>query len=68
MNAREAAWQPDEEAASALEPEAGLIGQLDMAGFGRSLVAVLARPAWLVTVEQRLRADPRSASQLRSIR
>jgi hypothetical protein len=58
MNAREAAWQPLEEAPSALEPEAGLVGQLDMAGFGRSLVTVLARSAWLVTLEQRLRADP----------
>jgi len=46
MNAREAAWQPAEEAASVLEPEAGLIGQLDMAGFGRSLATVLARSAW----------------------
>ena len=46
MKAREAAWQPAEEAASVLEPEAGLIGQLDMAGFGRSLATVLARSAW----------------------
>ena len=46
MNAREAAWHPAEEAASALEPEAGLIGRLDMAGFGRSLATVLARSAW----------------------
>src|SRR5215831_6660645 len=46
MNSREAAWRPAEEAASVLEPEAGLIGQLDMAGFGRSLATVLARSAW----------------------
>ena len=58
MNGREAARQPAEVVARALEPQAGLIGQLGMAGFGRSLVTVLARSAWLVTVEQRLRADP----------
>ena len=60
MNARETAWQPAEEVASAIEPEAGLIGQLDTAVFGRSLITVLARSAWLVTVEKRLRADPLS--------
>jgi poly[(R)-3-hydroxyalkanoate] polymerase subunit PhaC len=43
MNARETAWQPAEEAAAALQPEAGLIGRLDMAGFGQSLASVLAR-------------------------
>ena len=45
MNVRETAWQPAEEAAAALEPEAGLIGRLDMAGFGQSLISVLARAA-----------------------
>ncbi len=45
MNAREAAWQSGEEAAWALAPEVGLIGQLDTASFRQSIVAVLARAA-----------------------
>lgn len=45
MNAGDTAWQPAEEAAATLEPEAGLIGRLDMAGFGQSLISVLARAA-----------------------
>jgi polyhydroxyalkanoate synthase len=45
MSGREAAWRSAEEAASALGPEAGLMGRLDMASFGRSLLTVLARAA-----------------------
>ncbi len=45
MSIRETAWQPAEEAAGALGPEAGLIGRLDMAGFGKSLFLVFAQAA-----------------------
>ena len=45
MSAQETAWQAGEEAAGALAPEADLIGQLDMAGFGQSMIAVLTRAA-----------------------
>jgi poly[(R)-3-hydroxyalkanoate] polymerase subunit PhaC len=45
MNARETAWQSGEEAAAALAPEAGFLSRVDMAGFGQSMVAVLARAA-----------------------
>ena len=68
MNAREAAWQPAEVVARALEPQAGLIGQLGMAGFR----AIASHGACLIGLASTCgAASPRgspSASQLRSIR
>jgi polyhydroxyalkanoate synthase len=45
MSAQETAWQAAEDAAGALAPEADVFGRLDMAGFGESIIAVLARAA-----------------------
>ncbi|HKB31968.1 MAG TPA: alpha/beta fold hydrolase, partial [Streptosporangiaceae bacterium] len=45
MSGREAAWRSAEEAAAALGPEGDLVGRLDMASFGQSMLAVLARAA-----------------------
>jgi polyhydroxyalkanoate synthase len=45
MSAQETAWQTAEDAAGALAPEADVFGRLDMASFGESIIAVLARAA-----------------------
>jgi polyhydroxyalkanoate synthase len=45
MSAQETAWQSAEDAAGALAPEADVLGRLDMASFGESIIAVLARAA-----------------------
>jgi polyhydroxyalkanoate synthase subunit PhaC len=44
MSETDAAWQ-SEHAAAALAPEAELIGRMDMAGFGQSVISVLSRAA-----------------------
>ncbi|MGO9216267.1 MAG: PHA/PHB synthase family protein [Streptosporangiaceae bacterium] len=43
MSESDIAWQAAQDAAQALAPEAGLVGDLDSAGFGKSLLAVLNR-------------------------
>jgi len=45
MTVQEPAWQAAEAAIEALAPEASEFGSLDMAGFGESIFAVLARAA-----------------------
>ncbi len=55
------AWQAAQDAAQALAPEVELVADLDMAGFGGSLVAVLNRalehPATLTEASLRLTAN-----------
>jgi hypothetical protein len=43
MSERDSAWQTAQDAADALAPEVELVADLDMAGFGGSLIAVLNR-------------------------
>ena len=45
MTVLQPAWQAAEAAVEALAPEASEFGSLDMAGFGGSVLAVLARAA-----------------------
>ena len=56
------AWQAAQDAAQALAPEADLVADLDMAGFGGSLLAVLnramERPAHLAEASLRLTDQP----------
>ena len=43
MSARETAWQTAAQASEALGPETGLLGRLDPADFGASLLTALTR-------------------------
>jgi len=66
------AWQAGQDAASALAPEADLVADLDMAGFGGSLLAVLNRamehPVTLAAASVRLATNLARASQFTAAR
>jgi polyhydroxyalkanoate synthase len=66
------AWQAGQDAATALAPEADLVADLDMAGFGGSLLAVLNRalehPVTLAGASLRLTTNLVRASQFTAAR
>jgi len=72
MSESDIAWQAAQDAAQALAPEAGLVGDLDSVGFGKSLFAVLnramERPYSVAGASLRLTANLALATQFAAAR
>ena len=72
MSDSDIAWQAAQDAAQALAPEADLVGDLDSAGFGKSLLAVLNRarehPSSVAEASLRLTANLALATQFAAAR